>query len=156
MHGITLAEQAHAVNILPPIDINGGIVNSDVFSLGKHGHASILIQQGVVAAASTVTVEECDDFTPSNSTAIVFAYYSETTAAGDTLSTRTAATAAGFAMTTNNTTMYVIEVDGTQLSDGFPNLRVVFSDPGAGAIVTASAWLTGPRYAQESSATAIA
>lgn len=153
--GTVIAEEDHVVNILPPVDLNGGVVNSDVFSLKNHAHATIIIQLGVVAV-STVTLEECDDFVPTNTTAIAFSLYLEETADGDTLSARTAITSAGKAMTANDKTFYVIEVDAEELSAGRPNLRLVFSDPSAGAIVSAVAILSGARYGVEQSATAIA
>jgi len=139
------SESGHVVNILPPQDIDGG-ANSDVFSMKRYAHASIIIAAGSMAAASTVTVEECDDFVPTNSTAIAFSYYKEETSGGDTLSTKQSATAAGFAMTTNNNTMYTIELDAAQLSDGYPCVRVVFSDPSGSDTVSAVAVLSGGRY----------
>ena len=141
-NGLTLAEEGHVVNALPPVDINGG-VNSDVFSLKDYGHASIIITLGVTGAASTVTVEECDNVTPSNSTAIAFAQYAEETAAGDTLAARAAQTTAGFATSANNSITYVIEIDADQLAEGFPYLRVVFSDPSAVTLASVVAILTG-------------
>jgi hypothetical protein len=156
MKSFNVAEDGHVINLLPPIDINGGIVTTEVFSMRDHAHVSIVIQQGVVAASSTVTVEECDNFTPTTHPAIVFNYWAETVALGDTLAAKAAATVAGIALPTNNTTFYVIEIDAAQLSDGYPNLRLSFSNPGGSAIVSAIAILSGSRYAQESSRTAIA
>jgi len=155
MKGFTIPEQGHVVNILPPIDINGG-ANSDVFSMENAAHVDIIIQFGVQAAATTVTVEECDDFTPSTSTAIAFDYYYEDAAGGDTLSIRTTATAAGFSSSTTNNLIKVISIDASQLTDGYPNLRVVFSDPSGSNIASACAVLSGFRYQQEQTPTAIA
>ncbi len=149
------AQQGHVVNILPPVDINGG-ANTDVFSMKEYGHATIIIQFGVTGAASTVTVYECDDFTPSNATAIAFNYFAETASGGDTLSALTAATTAGFATSTNDNIMYVIELDAAELSDGYPCVQVRFSNPGASTIVSAVAVLSGARYASDQSATVIA
>jgi hypothetical protein len=52
MKGIVTAEQEHVVNILPPVDITGG-KTSQAFSMAKHGHATIIVQIGVSAAAFT-------------------------------------------------------------------------------------------------------
>lgn len=153
--GFNIAEQAHVVNALAPVDINGG-VNTDVWSMKNYSKASILIQMGVTGGASTVTVEACDDFTPSNTTAIAFAVYKEETAAGDTLGARVAATTSGFAASTNNGIMYVIEVDAAELPVGYPNLRVAFSDPSGATFASCAAILSGPRYGGPESATAIA
>lgn len=154
MKGLTLGEDTHIVNILPAIDINGG-KNSDVFSMAGHAHASILVSMGVTGAASTITVEECDDFVPTTVTAIPFAVYKEETAAGDTLGARTAVAAAGFATSANDNIMYVIEVDAAALSSGRDKLRMKFSDPAAVTIASAMAVLSGARYGAEQSDTVI-
>jgi hypothetical protein len=154
MKGFVIPEQGHIVNILPPIDVTGG-VNSDVFSMRHAGHVDIIISMGVQALASTITVEECDNFTPSNHTAIAFDYYYEDTSNGDTLSDRTAATSAGISSTTDNNIFKVISIDASQLTDGYPCLRVCFSDPGGSAIISAVAVLSGQRYQEENTPTAI-
>ena len=155
MKGFVIPERGHIVNILPPVDINGG-VNSDVFSMRHAGHVDIVIEFGVQAAATTITVEECDDFTPTTSTAIAFDYYYEDSAAGDTLSDRTAATSSGISSSTTNNIFKVISIDASQLTDGYPCLRVCFSDPEASNIVSAQAYLSGQRYQEENTPTAIA
>ncbi len=156
MKGHWLADGGHGVLAVAPVDINGAVVNSDVWSMGKYAHASITIGLGVTGAASTVTLEECDDFVPTNSTAIAFARYSEETAGGDTLGAKTATAAAGFATSTNDGVFYVIEIDAAALTDGFPNLRVVLSDPGTATLAMVFVELTGARYGHEQSPTAIA
>lgn len=155
MQGFNVAEQGHVVNILPPVDINGSAQTSDYFSLGSYGHCDIILTLGVTGAASTVTIEESDDNAGSNTTAIAFNYYSEATAAGDTLSTRTAATASGFATSTNNSITYVISIDADELSDGSPYLVLKMSDPSAATVAGAVAVLSGSRYAEETTPTAI-
>lgn len=155
MKGFHAALDGHPVNILAPVDINGG-VNTDVFSMKNHSHVSIIIQLGVTGAASTVTLEECDDFVPTNSTAINFEVYKEETASGDTLGARVSVAAAGFATSTNDGVFYVIELDASELLVDFPNVRLVFSDPSAATFVSVVAVLSGSRYGKEQSATAIA
>lgn len=153
--GLVLAEHAHFINALPPVDINGG-KNSDVWSMRDHSHATIIIQMGVTGAASTITVEECDDFVPTNQTAIAFGQYAEETAAGDTLAARAAKTTSGFASSANDNIMYVIEIEAAQLSAGYPCLRVVFSNPSAQTFASVLVVLTGGRYAKATSRTQIA
>ena len=156
MKGFVIAEEGHVVLATAAVDLNGGVVNSDVWSMANHGHCTIIIGLGVTGAASTVTIEECDDFVPTNTTAIAFARYAEETASGDTLGGRTATAAAGFATSTNDGVFYVIEIDASELSDGRPNLRAVFSDPGAATFASVVVILSGSRYAQAQTATAIA
>lgn len=149
-----LSQNMHGVNILAPVDINGG-ANSDVFSMKDASHVSIIVLLGVTGAASTITVEECDDFTPTNSTAIAFKYAAETTASGDTLGSLTAATTAGFATSTNDGVFYIIEIDAEDLSEGYNNIRVVFSDPSAATFVSACAVQSGLCYAGDQTRTQI-
>ncbi len=155
MKGFHIAELGHVVNIIPPVDINGGIVNSDVFSLGLYARCQILVTLGVTGAATTITVEECDDFVPTATTAIAFARYSEETAAGDTLGARTATAAAGFATSTNDSIMYVFDIVASELTDGRPNLRIVCSDPSSATLLSAVAILSGARYQEAQTPTAI-
>ena len=154
--GIVMAEELHFVQAVAPIDITGGVTNSDVWSMANHAHATIMVMLGVTGAAATVTVEECDDFTPSATTAIAFASYAEETATGDTLAGRVATTSAGLTTSTNDGIFYFCEIDASQLTDGRPNLRVVISDPGQATLLAVAVLLSGPRYAAEQSATAIA
>ena len=153
--GIVIAEDCHVVNALPPLDIDAAAQDSDVWSMGKYSHASIIIQLGVTGATCVITVEECDDFTPSNSTAIAFASYSEVTANGDTLGARAQTAATGLTTGANDGIFYVLEVDASQLTDGFPNLRVALTDPGAATFGSIVAILSGARYGSFDSPTAI-
>lgn len=156
MKGITIAEQGHIVNALPPIDISGG-ATADVFSMENYGHATIIVQVGVSAAAFTkILVNECTSFAGANATAIAFNYYSETTAAGDTLSTRTAATTAGVTPSANNNIFYVIELDASELSDGYNFVQVQLTNGTNSVIGSVVAILSGSRYGEEASPTAIA
>jgi hypothetical protein len=103
-----------------------------------------------------VTVEACDDFVPTTTTAIAFKAYKEETAAGDTLDGGTDVAAAGFATSLNNGVFYVIEIDAAELPAGKPCLRVAISDPGVATFGSVLAILSGARYAGDQNATAIA
>lgn len=150
------AQDGHIVNALPPIDITGG-VTSDVWSMKKHAHATIIVQIGVSAAAFTkIILLACDDFTPSNTSAIAFRQYAEETAAGDTLSAVTAVAAAGTTPSANNNIMYVIEIDSAELPAGYPNLQLSLTNGANSVIASAVVILSGSRYAEDANATAIA
>jgi hypothetical protein len=154
--GLNISEQAHVVNILPPQDVDGG-KSSDVFSLKNYAHATIIVTCGSTNAdAGNITVEECDDFTPTNHTAIAFAFYKEEDDGGDVLSAKQAAEAAGIDVSANDNTIYVIEIDASELSDGRPNLILKWSDPGGATFGSAVEILTGSRYAEAESKTAVA
>lgn len=151
-----IAEEMHVVNILPPQDVDSG-KTSDIFSMKNYAHATIIVQCGATNAdAGNITIEECDDLDGTNDTAIGFSYYKEETAGGDTLSAKQTATAAGIDVSANDNTIYVIEIDASQLSAGYPCLCLKWSDPGGATFGSAVAILSGARYAGSESATAIA
>ena len=156
MKGITIAEQCHVVNATPPVDVGGVAKVSDVWDMENYAHASILITQGVVGNTTTWTLFEATDSTAGTEVAINFDYYAETTAAGDTLGARTTTTGGtGFASGTNNSTTFVIEVDASQLSDGYNWMRIK-SDAAAASLVSVTVVLSGARYQQAVTPTAIA
>lgn len=151
MKGWNLPEMGHIINALPPVDMNGG-VNTDVWSMRDHAHASILIQVGVsTGAVPTFKLQACDDFVPSNTTDLPFNVYKCETAADDQFGSKVAVANTGVAMSTNNSIMYVIEVDASELPDGKPNLRVALSNSSASAIGSVAVVLSGARYANDQS-----
>ena len=152
--GFVLAEDAHLVLAVAPVDVNGG-VNSDVWSMANYAHASIVVALGVTGGTALITVEECDDFTPTNHPEIAYASYSEVTAGGDTPGARAATPSTGLLSSANDGVFYLIEVDASQLSDGFPNMRVSFANPSAQTFGAIMVWLSGARYASYDSPTAI-
>jgi len=155
MKGITLAEQGHVVNILPPKDINGAAQTSQYFSMENYAHATIIVSLGVTGAASTLTVEAASDSAGTGSTAIAYDVYKEETAAGDTLGSRTAIAAAGFASSTNDSIFYVIELDASELPAGKPWVCLKASNPGAATFVCVLAILTGARYQKDGTPSAL-
>ncbi len=145
-HGFNIAEEGHVILAMPPIDITGGVL-SDVWSMAEADHCSIIISVGVSAAAFTaIIVQECDDFTPSNSTAIPFALYPEETALGDTLAAREAVLAAGRTPNAADQIHYVIEIDAAELTAGFPNLRVSLTNGANAVLASVLVILSGMRY----------
>ena len=154
--GFSIGEgQGHYVNALPPIDINVGAQTSDAWTMAKHSHASIILQFGVVGAATTFTLEQATAADGSDAAAMAFNFYSETSAGGDTLSARTSATASGVATGTTNNVTYIIELDAEELTDGYTWLRVQLTDPGTATVAGVSAVLSGSRYAESEGLTVI-
>ncbi|KKM71629.1 hypothetical protein LCGC14_1428710 [marine sediment metagenome] len=155
MQGFNIAEMGHIVNILPPIDITGG-VDADVFSMENYGHATIIIQIGVSSAAFTkIIVEECTAIDGTGATGIAHAIYKEETALGDTLGARVAALAAGTTPSANDTIFYVIEIDARELSADSPFIQLSLTNGVNSVIASAVAILSGSRYGGDQSATAI-
>ena len=156
-NGFSIGEgQGHFVLGVAPVDIDAGAQTSDAFKMTNYSHATIIIALGVTGAASTVTVKENQDASGTGATAIAFSYYGEATAAGDTLGARTSATSSGFATSTNDGVFYVIEFDAAELSDGYEWITVHMSDPGAATFASIGVVLSGARYAEVESPTAIA
>ncbi len=157
MQGINVAEMGHVVNVIPPIDISGGL-KGDIFSMENYGHATIIIAIGVSAAAFTkILVNECSDLSGSDRTAIKYSIYKEETAAGDTLGARTAVALAGATPSANDTIFYVIELDARELSDDrqFVEIELTNTSPNS-VIASVVAILSGSRYGGDQSPTAIA
>lgn len=155
MRGINLAEAGHFVNVVPPIDITGG-VTGDVFHLKHHAHATIAIQIGVSAAAFTkIILNSCDDAAAAGAAAMAYAVYKEETALGDTLGARTAVAAAGLTPSANNTIMYIIEVDAAELPQGQEYLQLSLTNTTNSVLASALAILTGSRYGEVESRTVI-
>ena len=148
--------KGHYVLAHAPVSINAGAVTSDAFKLENYSHATIIVSAGVTGAAATLTVKENTAADGTGATAIAYSYYAETTAGGDTLGARTAATASGVAMTTNNGHFTIIELDASELSDGSEWVTVHLSAPGAAMLVCIGVVLSGARYAEVESPTAIA
>ncbi|RMD51898.1 hypothetical protein D6827_01220 [Candidatus Parcubacteria bacterium] len=111
---------------------------TDVFLLKNYDKIVFAIFGVATTATGTVTVEECDDTTPTNSTAIAFTYYANTSAdTSDDFGAATSATASGFTTATSSTYIYLIEVKADQLSDGYPGVRLNFTAGGTGTVTGA-------------------
>lgn len=153
--GITISEECHIVNALAPVDIGGAAKTSKYFHVKNHAHVTIIVTCGVVGNAATITVEESDDSSGSNTNAIDFKYAQETTAAGDTLGALAwVGATTGISTGTNNGTIHVIEIDASQLTDGYPYL-VVKTTNAAANLISVVAILSGSRYGGDQNATAI-
>lgn len=108
----------------PVADAFTGTVYSDVVNMKNHNTVTFVIYKGVGATGtSTITVEACDDTTPSNTTAIAFNYRAITS--GDTQGTLTAATTSGFTTTAGSSQLYEVIADASALaSSGYGYIRL--------------------------------
>jgi len=156
MGKFNVAEAGHVVNVIPPIDISAG-VDGDRFSLSEYSHASIIVQIGVSGAAFTkIIVYKCSAATGGTATAIAHYIYKCETDASDVLGVRTAVTTAGTTPSANNNIFYVIELEDTELSDGYEWVQGSLTNGVNSVIASCVAILSGPRYAREASATQLA
>lgn len=153
------SEENHVVKgIDAAADPFSATVRSDVVSMKFHRKCTFLIHKGVGATGtSTVTVNACDNFTPSNRTAIPFRYRRCANTA-DLQGALTAATTAGFTTTAGSSEIYVVEVLAEDLANtGYPNVELtmveVVDSPVLGGVIIL---LSDPTFAQAVQPTAIA
>ena len=154
MKGITIAEECHVILGIGAVDVGGVAKVSTAWSMEDYQHASIIITTGAVTDTTTFTVFNATTQACGTEAAIGFDYYAETTAAGDTLGSRTTVENTGFASGTNNSTTFVIEVDASELTAGYNWMRVK-SDAAAASMINVVVILSGARYASTAARTAI-
>lgn len=142
----------HFVNALAPVaDAFAGTVNSDVINVIGEG-LLFVIQKGVGATGtSTITVDACDDVTPTTTAAVAFMYRTNT--ATDVWSDWTRATTAGFATTAGSNHVIQVYVEAAELAGegtegyGYARLTAVelVDSPVLGGILAA---IVNPRHAE--------
>lgn len=136
------SEGNHIVKGLDPVadGFSGATVYSDVVSMKRYRACTFLLIKGVgTTGTSTVTVQACDDFVPTNRTPVPFRYR-RCCNTGDVQGPLLAATAAGFATTAGSSEIYEIEVLAEDLAaTGYPNVQLkcaeLVDDPVLGGIV---------------------
>jgi hypothetical protein len=156
MKGFHIAEEGHVVCLLLPHELNGNAHKTDIISLKDYSHIDFIIITGAGGTAATVTVEKNPALVAGSEVAIAFKYYAELTGSGDVLDRATDAGVGGFALAATANIMYVISVDAAELGEDYTGIDLNFTDPAAGLVACVVAVLSGARYAQESSVTALA
>lgn len=135
-----ITQNGHVVHGLAPVaDAFAGTVRSDVFNMKNYNGCTFLVYKGVgLLGTSTITINACDDVTPSNRTAIPFKYREMITS--DTWGDVQVATTTGFLTTAGSNHLYEIIIDGDELGDtgyGYIELTLteVVDDPVLGGIL---------------------
>lgn len=149
--------------LAPDSDIyEGGPNSTDVVSLAEYERVVFALYQktgGSNTGTATVTVEACDNFTPSNTTAIAFTYYKNESAGSADAFTKATATTSGFVTTANKTSIYLVEVKASDLiASGYPNVRMKLTEAVDDIVIGSVLILAGqgPKRAVASLDTAIA
>lgn len=154
MNGFLAAECGHVMQLYNPQSV-GAAATSDTFCMENWAHATIIISLGA-GSGCAVTLGQCTSFAGSGRATISdFRYAMEATDAGDTLDAALAV-ASSITIAAGTGGFAVIELDAAQLSDGYPYVQVNVSDPGTAKIVGVLAILSGGRYQEDITATAIA
>jgi hypothetical protein len=141
-------EQFWPVPVLYPVaDAFAGTVNTDILRCQSSSGILFVITKGVGATGtSTITIDACDDVTPTNTTAVPFRYRISTTP--DTWGAWTEAAAAGFATTAGSNQLYEVFVPASELAEegyGYARLTAVevVNNPVLGGV---NAFLVSPTY----------
>lgn len=155
-----MMERLHAAKGIDPVaDGFAGTVYSDVYSLRDHGRILFVVYVGVgTTGTSTITVEACDDVTPSNTSAIAF--WSREITATDVQGAITRQASTGFTTTAGSSKIVLVEADAKDLaSSGYGFIRAklveVANDPVLGGIMVLLDGGPG-RYQEDVSATVLA
>lgn len=145
-----LLETLHLVKGLDAVaDAFAGTVASDVVNMAGYEDILFVIHKGVGATGtSTVTVEACDDVTPTTTSAVPFTYRAITT--GDTEGALTQVAATGFTTTAGSSQLYAVQINAAALAaSGYSYARLkmveVVDSPVLGGILIVQGC---PRYAQ--------
>ena len=145
-------ENRHFIGGLAPnADFASGTVYTDVFEVqGEAGYALVWYGTNASNGASTLTVEACDNNTPSNTTAVPFLYRVATTF--DTMGDWTAATAAGITVGGSANSAWEIYVPVSELAEeGYEYMRVKMVESTAQAADGVIAcYVINPRYKPQS------
>jgi hypothetical protein len=153
--------------IVPAADRFAGGVSSDIVSLANYKRCTFFIFTGAIedsGISNLVTVDACDNTTPSNTTAVSFKHRSQQwSTTVDTWSSLTSATSSGYNFMTNNAVanaVHMIEVNSSDVeaeAPGKPYVRLTIAETVNKTITAAVFWvLSEPRYPQPVPVQAIA
>lgn len=147
-----------ATYIASETDIFAGTFSTDVLNMEAWDSCFFLIGKGVGGVDATgttvLTVESCDDVTPTTTTAVAYQYREMTTI--DTWGAWQEATAAGYTTTAGDNGMIQVRINAESLSSGDNYVRLHGVEATNSAVVGwITAFLTDPRYSQEIPASAI-
>ena len=147
--------------IAPTADLYTADPGGDVIDMRGYERCTFLVYQKTSTSntgKATITVEKCDDATPTNTTAIAFNYrVNESAATADAFGALTAAATTGFSTTANKTAVYAVEVRQNQLDSSKPYVRIKFAegvnDPVVGCVLSV---LSGAKHQGATLATGLA
>jgi len=125
----------HVANVLPPAsNAFAGVVPTPPVSMRGWQHVSFLVQCGAGAVGTAqITVEACDNTTPSNTKPIEFFY--QECVAGDTFGPIIKAPVTGFTTAAAANKVYKVEVDdGFLAGSGYGYVRIKSTEVVVGAI----------------------
>ena len=143
--------ELHLIPGLAPVSSTGALYG-DIINCKNAHEVEALVLAGAVGTSQTITIEECDDVTPTNSTAIAFNYQKSSAVGTDTMNAVTVATTAGTTMVAG--TLLRCFIDPDALSAGYPYVRVKCTS--SGTCLIATLYIVRDRYPSEIPASLIA
>lgn len=147
----------HPIHSVAPVaDGFAATKAGDVFRLTNLHEAHWLVYRGVGTTGTTVvTVQACDDVTPSNNSAVAFWY--RTNVATDVWGDWTAATSAGFTLAAGSNFMAQVYIPVAALPAGYSFARLVCTEGVDDPVLGGVLFLGGPqRFSKDAPATKIA
>ena len=129
-----------AKGLSPAADTLAGTKYTDVVNAGLADETTFLVfHKGGTTGKSTLTVQACDNVTPSNRSAVAFRYRRMTTGASDTWGDISDAEATGIDTVPGEDTIIEISVKSSELTAGYPFVQLkaveAVDDPVVAAII---------------------
>lgn len=151
MGKLNYGEFVHVIPAISPVDITTTTTYTDVVGVKDNHWLRFLVSFGAITGDTVVVkVYECDDITPTNSTAIAAKYRLSSATGTDTMGAITALAATGLTIAaTDDNKVLCVDVDPSSLTADYPYVRVEL-DPGASmtACLVSGVALVIPRYPQ--------
>lgn len=129
--------------LAPASDLFNTDPGGDVVRGDQHEELYVLLSIVATTGTAVITVEACDDVTPTNTTAIAF----KRSVVG-TPGTETDVAAAGFTTATSATSHYLIRIDPANLPAGKPYFRIKAAEGVDAAVIGQALYIFAkPKYA---------
>lgn len=153
-----LSEQVGIVPIIEPENHQAAGVDGDSVKLEKYGHVTFIFLFGEMGGTPVLKIYEgATDGV--KTTALTFSYrYTSAdlkNASADILGSEATSAALDLTHSTFEDRMLVVEIDASELTDGYPFVTPEIDDAGTEVFVSCVAILSKPRYAEDVMPTAI-
>ena len=146
-----VGQEVHVVPVIAPVDITTTTTNTIPVGVKEYEAIEFIILFGAITTDTAVLkVYECDDTTPTTSTAIAFKYRKTSAVGTDMTGALTAGTSSGITIAvTDDNKCVLVDVDPAALTSGYPYVKLSL-DPGASmtVCVLSAIAILKPRYPQ--------
>ena len=154
-----LSEQFGIVPIIEPEDHQSAGVTGDSVNMGKYGHVTFIFLFGELTGNSVLTISE--GATAGTSTSALTFSYRYTGAdlkndSADAFSDEATSAALTLTAATYEDRVLVVEIDATEMTDGYDWITPVIDSTASELLVSCVAIMGKPRYAQNDMPTAVA